>query len=83
MIKIFTYYKHDENELGHIKGTPTRQEHLCENINQALKRIDNKLSLYDESYDWILYSSEGHGVRYIGSLLRVNLSPMICAEWCV
>ena len=47
MIKNFTYYKHDENELGHIKGTPTRQEHLCENINQALKRIDNKLSLYD------------------------------------
>ena len=66
MIKNFTYYKHDENELGHIKGTPTRQEHLYENINQALKRIDNKLSLYDESYDWILYSSYGKGYIQTG-----------------
>ena len=67
MIKNFTYYKHDENELGHIKGTPTRQDRLYDNINHALKRIDNKLSLYDESYDWILYSSYGKGYIQTGN----------------
>ena len=66
MIKNFTYCKHDENELGHIKGTPTKQDRLYDNINQALKRIDNKLSLYDESYDWILYSSFGKGYIQTG-----------------
>ena len=67
MIKNFTYYKHDENELGHIKGTPTRQDRLYDNNNHALKRIDNKLSLYDESYDWILYSSYGKGYIQTGN----------------
>lgn len=66
MIKNFTYYKHDENELGHTKGTPTKQDRLYENINQALKRIDDKLSLYDESYNWILYSSYGKGYIQTG-----------------
>lgn len=57
MIRNYTFYKDNENEVS-----PTRQERLYKNIDSDLKRIDRELSLFDESYDWNLYTSYGKGV---------------------
>lgn len=53
MIRNYTFYKDNENRLYN-------------NIESALKRIDKELSLYDDSYDWNLYTSYGKGFRQTG-----------------
>ena len=55
MIRNYTFYKHNENE-----------DSLYENIESALKGIDNNLSLYDDSYDWNLYTSYGKDFMQTG-----------------
>lgn len=55
MIRNYTFYKHNENE-----------DNLYENIESALKGIDNNLSLYDNSYDWNLYTSYGKDFMQTG-----------------
>ena len=53
MIRNYTFYKDNENRL-------------YENIESAFKRIDSELSLYDDSYDWNLYTSYGKGFMQTG-----------------
>ena len=66
MIRNYTFYKHNENEIGYKKGSPTKEDRLYENLELALKKIDSKLSLFDESYDWNLYTSYGKGFMQTG-----------------
>ena len=66
MIRNYTFYQHNENEIGYKKGKPTREDRLYENIEASLKRIDSKLSLFDESYEWKRYTSYGKGFMQTG-----------------
>lgn len=66
MIRNYTFYQHNENEVDYKKGKPTREDRLYENIESSLKRIDSKLSLFDESYEWNLYTSYGKGFMQTG-----------------
>lgn len=53
MIKNYTFYKDNENCL-------------YENIESALRKIDSELSLYNDLYDWNLYTSYGKGFMQTG-----------------